>query len=137
MAAGIAAALATAEFSHVLTEWPLVCGALLGGLTFTFALPARNVTVRRLVPAEDTRPAFVMDAVSYNLGRALAPPLTSSSCSRRTATASRSRQRRHLPRLHAMLILAGKGADAEPERRSRVRTALSSPAGTTRSCSCC
>src|ERR1700735_5520110 len=53
--AAIAAGLATAEFSHVLTEWPLVFGALLGGLTFTLALPARNVTVRRLVPAEDIR----------------------------------------------------------------------------------
>ncbi len=74
--AAIAAGLATAEFCHVLTEWPLVFGALLGGLTFTLALPARNVTVRRLVPAEDIRPAYVMDAVSYNLGRAVAPPLT-------------------------------------------------------------
>ena len=122
VAAVIAAALAAAEFCHVLTEWPLVCGALLGGLTFTFALPARNVTVRRLVPTADTRPAFVMDAVSYNLGRALAPPLTVFI----------------VLTLHwyglvfaangvtflvftLMLVLAGKGADAEPERRSRVK----------------
>ena len=121
-AAAVAAGLATAEFCHVLTEWPLVCGALLGGLAFTFALPARNVTVRRLVPADDTRPAFVMDAVSYNLGRALAPPLTvfivltthwyglvfaANGVTFLVFT--------------LMLVLAGNGADAEPERRSRVK----------------
>jgi len=71
VAAGtIAAAMAILNYCHMLTEWSLICGALAGGLTFTFALPARNVTVRRLVPAENTRPAFVMDAVSYNFGRA-------------------------------------------------------------------
>jgi hypothetical protein len=48
----------------------------LGGLTFTFALPARNVTVQRLVDAKQTRAAYVMDAVSYNLGRALGPLVT-------------------------------------------------------------
>lgn len=122
VAAAIATALAVAEFCHVLTEWPLVCGALLGGLTFTFALPARNVTVRRLVPAADTRPAFVMDAVSYNLGRALAPPLTvlivlmTHGYGLAFAVNAVS-----FLVFTLMLILAGKGADAEPERRSRVK----------------
>ena len=122
VAATIAAALAAAEFGHVLTEWPLVCGALLGGLTFTFALPARNVTVRRLVPAEDTRPAFVMDAVSYNLGRALAPPLTVVIvlATHGYGLAFAANAVTFLV-FTLMLILAGKGADAEPERRSRVK----------------
>lgn len=57
------------------TRW-LGCGAIASGLAFTFALPARNVTVRRLVRPEDVRPAFAMDSVSYNLGRAVAPPLS-------------------------------------------------------------
>jgi MFS family permease len=57
------------------TRW-LGCGAIASGLAFTFALPARNVTVRRLVPADDVRPAFAMDSVSYNLGRAVAPPIS-------------------------------------------------------------
>ena len=122
VAAAIAAALAVAEFCHVLTEWPLVCGALLGGLTFTFALPARNVTVRRLVPAADTRPAFVMDAVSYNLGRALAPPLTVLIVltTHGYGLAFAVNAVTFLV-FTLMLILAGKGADAEPERRSRVK----------------
>jgi hypothetical protein len=100
----------------------LICGALAGGITFTFALPARNVTVRRLVPAGDTRPAFVLDSVSYNLGRALAPPLTVAIV---VVTHGYG-----LPFaanavtfvvFTVMLILAGKGADAEPERRSRLK----------------
>jgi predicted MFS family arabinose efflux permease len=72
----IAFGLAALEFSHSLSEWFLVGGALASGLAFTFALPARNVTVRRLVSAEETRRAYVMDAVSYNIGRAVAPPLS-------------------------------------------------------------
>jgi predicted MFS family arabinose efflux permease len=122
VAAAIATALAVADFCHVLTEWPLVCGALLGGLTFTFALPARNVTVRRLVPAADTRPAFVMDAVSYNLGRALAPPLTVLIVltTHGYGLAFAVNAVTFLV-FTLMLILAGKGADAEPERRSRVK----------------
>ena len=121
-AAAIAAGLAVAEFCHALTEWPLVCGALLGGLTFTFALPARNVTVRRLIPAEDIRPAFVMDAVSYNLGRAVAPPLTVlivlTTHGYGIAFAANAATFLFFT---LMLVLAGKGADAEPERRSRVK----------------
>jgi predicted MFS family arabinose efflux permease len=71
----IAFCMAALQLSGALGEWSLVGGALASGLAFTFALPARNVTVRRLVSAEETRPAYVMDAVSYNIGRAVAPPL--------------------------------------------------------------
>jgi MFS family permease len=71
--AGLMALLAF--FGEMHTRW-LGCGALVSGLAFTFALPARNVTVRRLVSADDARPAFAMDSVSYNLGRAVAPPVS-------------------------------------------------------------
>jgi predicted MFS family arabinose efflux permease len=53
----------------------LITGAIAVGLAFTFALPARNVTVRRLVPASEIRAGYAMDSVSYNLGRALGPPV--------------------------------------------------------------
>lgn len=72
----VALTLGILGLAGLLTEWVLVGGAILSGLAFTFALPARNVTVQRLVPREDTRPAYVMDAVSYNIGRATAPLLT-------------------------------------------------------------
>ena len=74
----IAATLASLEFAGHLDEIGLVSGAILSGLAFTFALPARNVTVRRLVGGDEVRAraAFVMDAVSYNLGRAIAPLLS-------------------------------------------------------------
>jgi MFS family permease len=73
LVAGLMAALAFT--GHMQTLW-LGCGAIASGLAFTFALPARNVTVRRLVPAADIRPAFAMDSVSYNLGRSVAPPVS-------------------------------------------------------------
>jgi MFS family permease len=69
----VAVALAYLEFTDALNEAGLTVGAILSGLCFTFALPARNVTVRRLVPPEESRPAFAMDSVSYNIGRAVAP----------------------------------------------------------------
>jgi MFS family permease len=74
----IAAALASLLFTDHLNEAGLVSGAILSGLAFTFALPARNVTVRRLVADDEARvrAAFAMDAVSYNLGRAIAPLLS-------------------------------------------------------------
>jgi len=72
-AALIAAGLGGLEFAGRLTEWPLATGAFLSGLCFTFALPARNVTVRRLTQGAEVKPAFTMDSVSYNLGRAVAP----------------------------------------------------------------
>lgn len=76
LSAVISALLASLDLSGNLTEGWLVGGAMLSGLAFTFALPARNVTVQRLVRPEQTRPAYVMDAVSYNIGRAAAPLLT-------------------------------------------------------------
>ena len=74
----IAATLASLQFAGHLDEVGLVSGAILSGLAFTFALPARNVTVQRLVGGDQVqaRAAFVMDAVSYNLGRAIAPLLS-------------------------------------------------------------
>ena len=75
-AAAFAALMAALAFAGPINTWWLGCGAIASGLAFTFSLPARNVTVRRLVPAEDIRPAFAMDSVSYNMGRAVAPPIS-------------------------------------------------------------
>jgi len=70
----IAAAMAALALTGHLDQTWLIIGAIAIGLAFTFALPARNVTIRRLVPAEDVRAGYAMDSVSYNLGRALGPP---------------------------------------------------------------
>jgi MFS family permease len=72
----VAATLAGLDLSGVLNAWVLGAGAIVGGLAFTIALPARNVTVQRLVPPDQLKPAYAMDSVSYNLGRAIAPLLT-------------------------------------------------------------
>lgn len=72
----VAAAMAGLLFSGPISAWWLGMGAVASGLAFTFALPARNVTVRRLVSKPDIKRAFAMDSVSYNLGRAAAPPLS-------------------------------------------------------------
>jgi hypothetical protein len=72
----VAATLAGLAFGGVLNKWALVTGAIVSGLAFTFALPARNVTVQRLVPPDKLKPAYAMDTVSYNIGRAVAPLLT-------------------------------------------------------------
>jgi MFS family permease len=74
-AGAAAAGLAGLDFAGVLNEWTLVAGTVIGGLAFTFALPARNITVQRLVPPGRLKLAFAMDSVSYNLGRASAPVL--------------------------------------------------------------
>jgi predicted MFS family arabinose efflux permease len=74
VSAATAAIMAVLVFAGRLNEAGLIVGAIVVGLTFTFALPARNVTVRRLVP-EKTRAGYAMDSVSYNLGRAVGPPL--------------------------------------------------------------
>ena len=76
ISAVVAATLAGLDFGGLLNVSVLVIGAIIGGLAFTFALPARNITVQRLVPADKLKPAYAMDTVSYNLGRALAPLLT-------------------------------------------------------------
>ena len=72
----IAATLGILQFAGRLTETSLIVGALAIGLCFTFALPARTVTVRSLVPEEEVKAAMAMDSVSYNLGRAMAPVLS-------------------------------------------------------------
>jgi MFS family permease len=76
VAAAFAGGMAALVFAGSVTAWWLGLGAITSGLAFTFALPARNVTVRRLVPEEKIGPAFAMDSVSYNLGRVVAPPLS-------------------------------------------------------------
>lgn len=76
LSAAVSFVLFGLDLGGVLSEWWLVGGAVLSGLAFTFALPARNVTVQRLVPPDQTRPAYVLDAVSYNIGRAAGPLLT-------------------------------------------------------------
>jgi predicted MFS family arabinose efflux permease len=73
-AAAIAFALAGLVFTHAIEEWTLATGALVTGLAFTFALPARTMLFGRMVPEHLARDAYVMDGVSYNLGRALGPP---------------------------------------------------------------
>ena len=75
ISAVVAATLAGLDFGGLLNAWVLVWGAIITGLAFTFALPARNVTVQRLVPPNKLKPAYAMDTVSYNLGRAIAPIL--------------------------------------------------------------
>ncbi|HYB48868.1 MAG TPA: MFS transporter [Streptosporangiaceae bacterium] len=76
LSALIAATLGIMQFTGLLTEPVLIAGAVAIGLCFTFALPARTVTVRRLVPEDKIKAAMAMDSVSYNLGRALAPVLS-------------------------------------------------------------
>ncbi|MBO0802191.1 MAG: MFS transporter [Nocardiopsaceae bacterium] len=71
-----ATAMACLVLTGLINEWWLTGGAIASGIAFTLALPARNVTVRRLVRERDVEPAFAMDSVSYNLGRAVGPPLT-------------------------------------------------------------
>ena len=64
------ATLAGLDFGGLLNVGSLIVGAIITGLAFTFALPARNLTVQRLVHGDKLKPAFAMDSVSYNLGRA-------------------------------------------------------------------
>lgn len=81
LAAAFAALMAGLALAGPLNKWWLTFGAIGAGLAFTLALPARNVTVRRLVSEGDAEPAFALDSVSYNLGRTLAPALTALSFS--------------------------------------------------------
>jgi MFS family permease len=71
-----AGTLGVLQFTGRLTEHYLIAGALAIGFFFTFALPARTVTVRTLVPEDKVKAAMAMDSVSYNIGRALAPVLS-------------------------------------------------------------
>lgn len=101
--------------------WWLGLGAIASGLAFTFSLPARNVTVRRLVPERDIRPAFAMDSVSYNLGRAAAPPvsvLIVTALGFRWAFAANAAS---FLVFAACLTLAGHGQPAERREKSQLR----------------
>ena len=76
LSALMAGTLGVLQFTGQLTEPYLIAGAVAIGFFFTFALPARTVTVRTLVPEDQVKAAMAMDSVSYNLGRALAPVLS-------------------------------------------------------------
>jgi MFS family permease len=123
----VAAMLAGLDFAGALSEPVLVAGAIVGGLAFTFALPARNVTVQRLVPkGEDEanltlKAAYGMDTVSYNLGRALAPLLVIAigAAGVNFAWAFATNAFSFLA-FSVILWRVHMHAEAEPERRSRV-----------------
>jgi MFS family permease len=117
--ASIAGWLAYLEFTHRLNEGWLVAGAIAIGLAFTFALPARNVTVRRLVRSDQTKAAYAMDSVSYNLGRALAPPLSMGLIAAFGFGWAFAANAASFLVFTAVLVVAGKGS-VEPERRSGV-----------------
>jgi predicted MFS family arabinose efflux permease len=122
VSAVVAATLAGLDLGGLLNAWSLGAGALVGGLAFTLALPARNVTVQRLVPKDKLRPAYAMDTVSYNLGRALAPlviiGLALAKISLAWAFAANAAS---FIVFSVILWRIHMRAEAEPERRSRVR----------------
>ena len=120
ISAAIAGWLAYLDFTRRLDEAWLVAGAIVIGLAFTFALPARNVTVRRLVRPEQTKAAYAMDSVSYNLGRALAPPLSVGLIAAFGFSWAFAANAASFLIFTAVLLATGKGS-IEPERRSRVR----------------
>ncbi len=117
--AAIAGMLAFLEFTGLLDEAWLVTGAIGLGMAFTFALPARNVTVRRLVEPSQVKAAYAMDTVSYNLGRALAPPLSMGLTMAFGFGYAFAVNAISFVIFTAVLTIAGKGS-IEPERRSRV-----------------
>jgi MFS family permease len=120
--AGVATALAACDFAGALNAWVLVVGAMISGLAFTFALPARNITVQRLVQIGQLKPAYAMDSVSYNLGRALGPVMTMAmdllGISFAWAFAANAAS---FIVFSVILWVVNMHAEAEPERRSRVR----------------
>jgi len=116
----VAAALGCLEFEHSLNGWCLGAGALLSGICFTFALPARNVTVRRLVSDEQVRPAFAMDSVSYNLGRAIAPLMSIALVHWVGFGWAFIGNSVSFVVFTAILWVVGRSGSAEPERRSRI-----------------
>ena len=71
----VATAMAALEAAGKLGERPLVAGAFLLGLAFTFALPVQTALIPALVDESETEAAMAMNSVSYNAGRALAPAL--------------------------------------------------------------
>jgi MFS family permease len=121
VSAVFAAVLAVLCFTGRLNEPWLVTGAIVSGLAFTFALPARNVTVRRLVDDPSmVRAAYAMDSVSYNVGRALAPPVCVLLIAPVGFGWAFGANAVSFALFAGVLLLAGAGR-TEPERRSRVR----------------
>ncbi len=118
--AAVAGLLAGLEFAGRLKEGLLIAGAIVIGLAFTFSLPARNVTVRRLVEPGQTKAAYAMDSVSYNLGRALAPPLSIGLIAVLGFGYAFAVNSVSFLIFTAVLVVAGQGS-TEPDRRSRVR----------------
>lgn len=113
--------LAVLSFTDRMNEPWLVCGAIVSGLAFTFALPARNVTVRRLVDdPSQVRAAYAMDSVSYNVGRAVAPPVCVLLIAPVGFGWAFGANAVSFGVFAVVLAFAGAGR-AEPERRSRVR----------------
>jgi MFS family permease len=121
IAASVAATLAGLDFAGLLRFRVLIIGAIISGLAFTFALPSRNITVQRLVRTDELKPAYAMDSVSYNLGRALAPMVTMGmdlvGISFAWAFLANAVS---FVAFSGILHLVNMRAEAEPERRSRV-----------------
>lgn len=121
VAAAFAGLMATLSFAGDMhTRW-LGCGAIASGFAFTFALPARNVTVRRLVRPKDVRPAFAMDSVSYNLGRAVAPPICVLLVPAFGYGPAFAANAVSFLVFAGCLVLAGKGQPAEKREKSQLR----------------
>jgi MFS family permease len=121
VSAMFAALMAGLCFTGRLNEPWLVVGAIISGLAFTFALPARNVTVRRLVDGPSlVRAAYAMDSVSYNVGRAIAPPVCVLLIAPVGFGWAFSANAVSFALFAIVLMYAGAGR-VEPERRSRVR----------------
>ena len=122
ISASVAASLAGLDFAGLLSISVLVVGAIASGLAFTFALPARNITVQRLVQTDKLKPAYAMDSVSYNLGRALGPVLTMAMDLLGVSFAwAFTANAVSFIVFSAILWVLNMHAEAEPERRSRVR----------------
>jgi Transmembrane secretion effector len=70
--------MAILQFAQLLSEAYLFGAAFAVGLMFTFALPAQSALIPALVPDDgaDTKAAVVMNSVSYNAGRMVAPAFT-------------------------------------------------------------
>lgn len=73
VSAVIASCEAALQFTGHLTGSLLVLGAFGIGLAFTFTLPAVTAIIPALVPSDAAKDAMAMNAVSFNIGRALAP----------------------------------------------------------------
>jgi len=120
-----AAALAVLGFAGLLNTWALVAGATITGLAFTFALPARNITVQRLVQADKLQPAYAMDSVSYNIGRTVAPMVTLAMTWAGISFAWAFAANAVSFIIFSMILWhINMRAEPEPERRSRVRDGL-------------